>query len=138
MLWVWSCSVSTEELFLKMAVPKRQAKSLKSNYEVVSFYYICKPYTWNLWRKIFSQVFFKDFAKAFLKDFADFPLYGIVKDLIIFFAEAFRYFSHYQFTMLLHFFIKILDQLFLRNTFVSANTCLKVITKKHSSFWNNL
>ena len=62
-----------------MAVPKRQAKSLKSNYEIVSFYYICKPYTLNLWRKIFSQAFFKDFAKAFLKDFADFPLYGIVK-----------------------------------------------------------
>ena len=42
MLWIWSCPVSTKELFLKIAVPKRQTKSLKSNCEVVSFYYICK------------------------------------------------------------------------------------------------
>ena len=34
----------------------------------------------------------------------DFPLYGMVKkNLIIFFAKAFRYFSHYQFTTLLPF-----------------------------------
>ena len=56
-----------------------QATSLKSNCEVVSFYYIRKLYTWNLLQKIFSQVFLNNFAIAFLKDFADFPLYGIVK-----------------------------------------------------------
>ena len=35
MLWIWSCPVSTKELFLKIVVPKRQTKSLKSNCEVV-------------------------------------------------------------------------------------------------------
>ena len=103
MLWIWSCPVTTIDLFLKIAAPKRQTKSLKSNCEVVSFYYICKLYTWNLLKTIFSQAFLKDFAKAFLKNFADFPLYGIVKILIIFFAEAFWYFSYYQFTTLFPF-----------------------------------
>ena len=28
MLWIWSCPVSTKELFLKIAVPKRQIKFL--------------------------------------------------------------------------------------------------------------
>ena len=37
----------------------------------------------------FSKAFLKDFAKAFRKDFADFPLYGVVKNLIIYFAETF-------------------------------------------------
>ena len=37
MLWMWSCPVSTKELFLKIAVLKRQKKSLKSTFEVVSF-----------------------------------------------------------------------------------------------------
>ena len=83
MLWIWSCHVSTKELLFKIAVPKWQTKSLKSNCEAVSFYYICKLYTWNLLQTIFSQAFLKDFAKAFLKGFADFPLYGIVKNLII-------------------------------------------------------
>ena len=82
MLWIWSCPVITKELLLKIAVPKRQTKSLKGNCEVVSFYYICKLYSWKLLRTIFSQAFLKDFAKAFLKDFADFPLYGIVKNLL--------------------------------------------------------
>ena len=104
MLLIWSCSVSTKELFLKIAFPKRQSKSLKSSCEVSSFYYICKLYTWNLLETIFSQAFLKAFAKAFVKDFADFPLYGIVKNLIIYFAEAFWYFSRYQFTTLLPFY----------------------------------
>ena len=93
MLWIWSCPVSTKELFLKIAVPKIQTKYSKSACEVVSFYYICKLHTRNLLRSI-SQAFLKDFAKII----CDFPLYGIVKNLIIYFAEAFRYFSHYQLT----------------------------------------
>ena len=48
MLWIWFCPVTTKELFLKIAAPKRQAKSLKTTCEVVSFYYIYKLYTWNL------------------------------------------------------------------------------------------
>ena len=41
------------------------------------------------YKQFFSQAFLKDFAKACLKYFADFPLYGIVKNPIIYFAEAF-------------------------------------------------
>ena len=51
------------ELFLKIAAPNRQAKSLKSTCEVVSFYYICKLYTWNLLKTILSQALFKGFAR---------------------------------------------------------------------------
>ena len=47
----------------------------------------------------FSQAFLKDFAKII----CDFPLYEIVKNLIIYLADAFRYYSHYQFTTLLPF-----------------------------------
>ena len=101
MLWICSCLVSTKEVFLKIAAPKRQIRSLKSNCEVVIFYYICKLYTWNLLQTIFSQAFLKDFARAFLKDFAYFPLYEILKNRIIYFAEAFWCFCHYQFTTLL-------------------------------------
>ena len=107
MLWIWSCPTSTKELFLKVAIPKRRTKSLKIICEVVSFYYICKLYTWNLLRTIFSQAFLKDFAKIT----CDFPLHGIGKNLINYFAEALQYFSHYQF-------IKFLEQLFSRNTFL--------------------
>ena len=56
-------------------------------------------YTWNLLRKIFLQEFLQDFAKIT----CDFPLYGIVKNLIIYLLETFRYFSYYQFTILLRF-----------------------------------
>ena len=42
MLSIWFCPVTTKELFIKIAAPKRQAKSLKFTCEVVSFY------TWNL------------------------------------------------------------------------------------------
>ena len=128
MLWIWSCPVGTKEFFLKTAVPKRQTKSLKSNCEIVSFYYICKLYTWNLLQTIFSQAFLKDFAKSFLKDFADIPLYGIV---IIYFAEVFWYFSHYQFTTLLPFYQNFGSASFKEHlpVVVSANTCLKVTPK---------
>ena len=131
MLWIWSCPVSTKELFLKIAVPKRQTKSLKSNCEVVSFYYICKLYTWNLLSTIFSQVFLKDFAKAFLKGFADFPLYGILKNLINYVAENFWYLSHYQFTTLLPFYQNFGSASFKENLpeVVSPNACLKVSPK---------
>ena len=47
----------------------------------------------------------KNFSEAFLKEFAKitcgFPLYGIVKNLKIYSAEAFRYFSHHQLATLL-------------------------------------
>ena len=36
-----------------------------------------------------KELFLKNFAKALLKDFADFALYGIVKNLTIYFAEIF-------------------------------------------------
>ena len=37
-LWIWSCPVTTKELFLEIAAPKRQVKFLKITCEVVSFY----------------------------------------------------------------------------------------------------
>ena len=40
-----------------------QAKSLKTTFEVVSFYYICKLYTWNLLKTILSQALLKGFAR---------------------------------------------------------------------------
>ena len=61
-----------------------------------------------------AEVTFRDFVKAFLKDFADFPLSGIVKNLIIYFAGAFWCFSHYQSFTLLPFLSKFLS----RNTFL--------------------
>ena len=114
MLWIWSCPVSTKELFLKIAVPKRQTKFLKSTCEVVSFYYICKLYTLNLLRTIFSQAFLKDFAKIT----CDFPLYGIVKNLIIYFAEASDIFLIINLPLLSLFLIKLLEQHFSMNTFL--------------------
>ena len=60
---------------LKIAVPKRETKSLKCTCKAVKLDYICKHYTWNLSRTIFSQTFLKDFAKIF----CDFPLYEIAK-----------------------------------------------------------
>ena len=77
-----------------MAVPKGKTKYLKSK-----LHYIWKLYTWNLLRTIFSQAFHKDFAKIT----SDFPLYGMVNNLIIYFTEAVRYFSHYQLTTFLIF-----------------------------------
>ena len=124
MLWIWSFPVSTEKLFLKIAVPKRQTKPLKSICEVVSFYYIRKPYNSNLLETNLSQAFLKDVAKIT----CDSPLYGIVKNLIIYFAEAFRYVSYYQFTTLLPFSYQVFGATFLKEHFpvvVSANTCLK-------------
>ena len=99
MLWIWSSRVTTKELFLKIAAPKRQAKSLKSTCKEVSPYYICKLYTWNLWKAILSQAFLKGFAKIA----CDVSFYGTVKNLIIYFAETFRCFSHDQFITLLLF-----------------------------------
>ena len=54
--------IGTKELFYKTTVPKRQANSLKSTCQVVSFYYICKLCTWNLLKTILSQV-----SKIFFK-----------------------------------------------------------------------
>ena len=63
----------------------------------------------------------------------DFPLYGIVKYLIIYFAEAFRYFFNYQFTTLLPFSYQSFEAAFFYENLpvvVSANKCLKVTSKK--------
>ena len=131
MLWMLSCPVSIKEMFLKTAVPKRQTKCMKSNCEVVSFYYIFKLYTWNLLSTIFSQAFLKGFTKEFLKGFADFPLRGMVKNLIIYFAEVFWYFPNYQFTTLLPFYQNFASAFFKEHLLVvvSANTCLRVTPK---------
>ena len=37
MLWIWFCPVTTKELFLKIAAPKRQAKSLKTTLRQLAF-----------------------------------------------------------------------------------------------------
>ena len=121
MLWIWSCHVSTKELLFKIAVPKWQTKSLKSNCEVVSFYYICKLCTWNLLQTIFSQAFLKDFPKVFLNAFTDFPLHGIVKNPIIPINPLLRSFLIFFSLSIYHsspFFIKDLDQLLPWNTFL--------------------
>ena len=57
------CPATTKELFL---APKRHTKSLKTTCEVVSFYYICNLYTWNLLKTILSQAFRKGFAKTMM------------------------------------------------------------------------
>ena len=113
MLWIWFCPVTTRELLLKIAAPKRQAKSLKTTCEIVSFYYICKLYTWNLLKTILSE----EFPKGFAKIPCDVNLYGTVKNLIIYFAEILRRFSHDQFLTLLLFSYQIFEQLLSRNTF---------------------
>ena len=58
-----SALVTAKELLVKIAAPKRQVKSLKIACEVVSFYYICQLYTWNLWKLILSQAFLKGLLK---------------------------------------------------------------------------
>ena len=63
MLWIWFCTVTTKELFIKIAALKRQVNALKTTCEVVSIYYIFKLYTWNLGKTILSQAFLKDFAE---------------------------------------------------------------------------
>ena len=113
MLWIWSCPITTKKLFLKITAPKRQTKSLKTTCEVVNFYYICKLYTWNLLKTILAQAFLKTFAKIT----CDVNLYRIIKNLIIYFAETFRCFSHDQFITLLLFSEQIFEQLFSKNIF---------------------
>ena len=86
MLWVWLFPVTTKKLFFKITAPKRQVNFLKTTCEVVSLYYICKLYNWNLWKAILSQAFLKGFARIP----CDVKLYGTVRNLIIYFAETFR------------------------------------------------
>ena len=112
MLWIWSCSITTKELLLKTAAPKRQTKSPKTTSEVVSFYYICKQYRWNLLKTILSKAFLKGFAKIA----CDVSLHGTVKNLVNYFAETFQCFFHDQFITLLLFSYQIFEQLFPRNT----------------------
>ena len=110
MLWIRFFPVTTKELFLKIAAPKRQEKSLKTTCEAVSFYFVCKLYTWNLWKTILSQAFLKGFAKIA----CDFKLYGTVRNLTIYFAETFQclLLLFYKFITLLQMF----QQLFSRKT----------------------
>ena len=124
MLWIWFCPVTTKELFLKIAAPKRQAKSLKTTCEVVSFYYICKLYTWNLWKTILSQAFLKGFAKIA----CDVKLYGTVRNLIIYFAETFQclLLLFYKFITLLQMF----EQLFYRKTSQRLFQLIHVLKKQ--------
>ena len=115
MQWIWFCTVTTKELLLKIAAPKRQANSLKTTCEVVSFYYIFKLYTWNLWKTILSQAFLKGFAKIA----CDVKLYGTVRNLIIYFAENVRclLLLFYKFNTLLFFsLLQMFEQLFSRKT----------------------
>ena len=49
---IWSCPVSTKKLFLKIALPRKQAKFLETTFKVVIFYYMCKLYIWNLLKTI--------------------------------------------------------------------------------------
>ena len=63
MLWTWLCHVIRNKLFLEIAAPKRQIKSLKTTCEVVNFYYICKLYTWNLSKSILSKPVLKGLLK---------------------------------------------------------------------------
>ena len=44
MLWIWSYPVSKKELFLKLAFPKKQAKSLKTIGEELRFYCIYRQF----------------------------------------------------------------------------------------------
>ena len=115
MLWIWFCPVTTKELFLKIVAPKRQVNSLKTTCVVVSFYYIFKLYTWNLWKTILSQECLKGFAKIAY----DVKLYGTVRNLIINFAETFLclLLLFYKFiTLLLFSLLQIFEQLFSRKT----------------------
>ena len=69
---------------------------------------------------------------GFVKITCDFPLYGIVENIIIYFAEPFRYFSYYQFTTLLPFSYQVFGTAFFKehlSVVVSVNTCLKVTPK---------
>ena len=86
MLWISFYPVTTKELLLEIVAPKRQGKSLKTTCEVVTFYYICKLCTWNLWKTILSQAFLKGFAKIAY----DVRLYGTVRSLIVYLADTFQ------------------------------------------------
>ena len=81
-------------------------------------------------RTIFSQAFLKDFSKCT----CDFPLYGIVNNLIIYFAEASQYFFSWSiYNILLLFSYQVFGVAFFLEhlpVVVSANTCLKVTSKK--------
>ena len=109
MLWIWFCPVTSKELFLKIAAPKRQAKSLKTTCEVVSFYYICKLYTWNLLKTILPQAFFKGFAKIT----CDVNLYGTVRNLKSTLQKLFNVFFMINLLLFFFFLIKCLSSSFL-------------------------
>ena len=85
-LWLENMHAMFYEFFLKLVVPKRQAKSLK----IICNYFVsfadCRAEI--VWKTTISQVFIKSLAKLVYQ-----PLVcGIVKNLII---EAFAYFYHH-------------------------------------------
>ena len=57
MLWIWSYPVRKKELFLKLAVPKKLAKSLKAIYKELRFYCICDLQSLIVIKKIFHSYF---------------------------------------------------------------------------------
>ena len=127
MLWIWFCPVTTKELFLKIAAPKRQAKSLKATCKVVSFYYICKLYTWNIWKQ-FSQAFLKGFAKIA----CDVKLWNSKKSNNLLCRNFSMFINNYYFINLLlfsfFFFSKCLSSFFLGK---SPSDCVKETQKIH-------
>ena len=107
MIQIWSCPV-----FLKIVASKRQAKSLKTTCEVVlSHLQAVHLESINNKNNSFTSIF-----KGFAKIPCDVSFNGIVKNLIIYFAETFRYFSHDQFIFLLLFSQQMFEQRFSRNT----------------------
>ena len=58
MLSIWFCPATTKELFLKMAAPKREAKSLKTTFSTFA------SYTPGMYEK---QFFHKHFFRVLLK-----------------------------------------------------------------------
>ena len=112
MLWICFYSVTTKELFLKIAATKRMEKSLKTTSEAVSFYYISKLYTWNLLKTILSEAFLKGFAKIA----CDVNLYRRVRNIIIYFAKTFRCFFSWSIYYSSPFFLSNLWAAFSRKT----------------------
>ena len=117
MLWIGSCPVDTKELFLKIAVSKRQIKSLKSNCEVISFitFVSCTPeiYYKQFFRKHFSRILLKNLLKILL-----ICLFWNSKTSNNLLRRSFLIFFSLSIYRTSPCFIKIFGQLFSRNTFL--------------------
>ena len=57
MLWIWCYPLSKKEFFLKLAVPKKLGKSLKTICKKLRFYCICRLRRSNFIKKTLSLVF---------------------------------------------------------------------------------